>query len=587
MTLTQNWVGYLDRSYEQIKRSCLTNLGITAPEISDHSESNPLIIILSMFSGIGEMLNLYIDANARETFIGTARRYSSVVKLAKLIDYNIKARNPSSANLLFTLTNDVDVPTPLSSGTLLIPLGTIIKSINGDVPFILNQDIRIPTGISNVYGFATQFSPVQGDILGTTNAVPNQTVELPDNYVDGSLRLIINSEVWKEFRSFGIMFPNTKGFVVDIDENQQAFVEFGDGVNGAIPLNGQTIFADYKTSQGLSGNIPPGQITQLITTVPGIPSGLKLTVINPDYSSGGTNFETLEDIKNRAPRSIRTLERAVTYQDFLDLCYMVLGVGSAEISYCCGKYVDIYIAPNSPGAATVPLLQSVSDYINCRKIITTQISVISAGVSKIWIQGTVFGKPLITSNDIYNQVLQKLDDVYGYTLLTINRKISVSHIISIIESLSNVENFEITAVRIQPFPRPLSTTTNPLNITFNNLPTTVNQFKYTIQWNQSLNKFNIFRGSFLVNQLVPGGTYTDDVVSFTLTAGTYINGDKWEFTVFPSYPEIFPSSVIQIDDFSASIIEVGPIPVDDSQRTIFSELTIVTQGSSQSCLPEC
>ena len=51
MKLTQNWVGYLDRSYEQIKRSCLKRLGTIAPEISDHSESNPFIIILPMFSG--------------------------------------------------------------------------------------------------------------------------------------------------------------------------------------------------------------------------------------------------------------------------------------------------------------------------------------------------------------------------------------------------------------------------------------------------------------------------------------------------------------------------------------------------------
>jgi hypothetical protein len=323
MTLTQNWVGYLDRSYEQIKRSCLSRLGLIAPEISDHSESNSLVIILSMFSGIAEMLNLYIDSAAREFYIGTTRRYSSAVKLVRLIDYNIRAKNPSTANLFFTLVDGSGNPANLPTGVLNIPIGTIVNSINGNIPFVLTQPAQISAGSQNVYGFAAQYSPIVGDILGNTNGVPSQTMDLPDNYVDTSILININGEDWKEFRSFGLMFPDTKGFVVNIDEDQRCFLEFGDGVNGKIPTTGQTVFANYKVSEGATGNIPPNQISQLISTISGIPVGLTLKVTNPDYSSGGSDFETLSDIQNRAPRSIRTLERAVTYQDYIDLCYLV------------------------------------------------------------------------------------------------------------------------------------------------------------------------------------------------------------------------------------------------------------------------
>ena len=588
MTITQNWVGYLDRSYEQIKRSCLQRLGVIAPEISDHSESNILIIILSMFAGIGEMLNLYIDNAAREVFLGTARKYSSVVKLAKLIDYNIRAINPSSVNLKFSLVDGSGNPATLPTGILTIPLGTVITSINGGIPFILNNGVQIVSGGQNAFGAASQYTPIVGDILGTTDASINQIMLLPDNYVDGSLKLTIGPDEWKLYRSFGLMFPDTKGFIVNIDENSQAYLQFGDGINGKIPTSNLTVFGSYRISQGTSGNIPPDQITQITNTIQGVPSGLTLKVTNPDYASGGTNFESIDDIKNRAPRSIRTLERAVTYQDYLDLCYLVLGVGAAELKYCCGKYIDIYIAPNSAGAATIALLQAVKDYLSCRIMVTTKVDVKPAGISKIWIKGTITGKPLITTTAIYNQVVDELDRVYGYATLKINKKISIPNIISTIEGLKNVvDTVEIEKVKILPYARPINNTTSPLNILFNSLPTTPLPAKYTIKWNQVSGKFLIYKGSFFVSEVSIGGSFADDILSFTLQNGTYINQDSWEFTAFPSYPEIFPVASVEVKDYSAAIIDVGPLIDNNTPRTIYSDLTIKTQGTSSNCLPPC
>ena len=86
MALKNQWVGYISRSYLQIKNSVLQRLSEIVPEVTDHSESNILVIIIGIFSGIAEMLNYYIDNMARESFITTARRYSSVVKHTRLIE---------------------------------------------------------------------------------------------------------------------------------------------------------------------------------------------------------------------------------------------------------------------------------------------------------------------------------------------------------------------------------------------------------------------------------------------------------------------------------------------------------------------
>jgi hypothetical protein len=38
-------------------------------------------------------------------------------------------------------------------------------------------------------------------------------------------------------------------------------LKFGDGLNGAIPPLGQTIFGTYKVTEGDLGNLPPNTLT--------------------------------------------------------------------------------------------------------------------------------------------------------------------------------------------------------------------------------------------------------------------------------------------------------------------------------------
>lgn len=582
MTLTQNWVGYLDRSFEQIKQSCLTQLGITAPEISDYNESNPLIIILSMFSGIGEMLNLYIDAIAQEAFLGTARRFSSAVKLVKLIDYNIPATNSATVNILISLVDTSGNPTTYTA-PIVIPAGTIINSPSAGIGFVLANDLTIPMGDSNAIGSATNYTVVTNNILGNTNGTANQILQISSAYVDGSMSIIINGITYTLYKSFGLMSNLTPGFIVSIDVNQNAYIEFGDGVNGVIPPSGAIIYGTYRESAGSSGNLPPNTITQFATP-PTPPTGITINVTNPDYSSGGTDFATLADIQNRAPLSIRTLDRAVTYQDYKDLASSVLGVGAVEIGYCCGKFVNLFIAPNAAGTATLGLLQSVMDFMQQRVMITTQLSVQASGISLIWLNATVYGKPGALAADIWADVTNALNAKYGYSSLIINRTVSVTEIIILVNAIPSVDHIDIDEVKIQPFPRPYGTTSNPLNIDFLVLPTTAVNIMYRVTWRAGSGTFDIFRNTFLLGSYAPGYVYTETAFSFKLLAGTYTDGDSWTFTAYQSYPEIFPDTVIPMTDYSAAIVDVTINT--GSPNTIFSNLTIVPTQIKATPLPQ-
>lgn len=584
MKLSQSWVGYLDRSYQQIKTSLLSRLVINNPEISDHNESNLLIIIISMFSGLAEMLNYYIDVMAREAFMGTAQRFSSVLRLAKLIDYNGRAATMASVDLLFTLTQSGAPYVALAAIT--IPKDTLVTDANGIV-FRTLADQVISIGQSGAYSTAQQWQDATNDPLGPTTGIASQIVLLPIDYVDGTLVLTINGQLWTLFTSMGYMMPADQGFITFINDDGLVYAMFGDGLNGKIPTAGFQIYGTYKVTQGAAGNLQPGSINQINSSAAVLPAGVTLNVTNQDYSNSGGDIESIEEIRNRAPRALRSLDRAVTYQDYIDVTLQVPEVGEAEVSYCCGKYVNIYVMPKTQGIATQALLQKVLDYDTCRKMITTKLNVQAAGLSKLFMNVNIFTKPLVSPNAALVEVINLLDSKYGFNNSYINRKVSVSDIIALMESAATVDHVDISSVQVLPYVRPANPNTTLLDITFDVLPTLAVTTLYTIIYNFTSSQFQVFKGGKSMGTIGLEQEFNDGVVGFKIHSANYQAGNAWQFSALASYPETFPVTQININDFSMPIFDIGPLLDANVPRTIYSNLNIVGQQTSSNCLPPC
>lgn len=589
MKPTQTWVGYAARSFETIKQSLLARLAVNAPEITDHSESNPLIILVSQFAGVAETLHLYIDARARESFIGTARRYNSIVKIAKLLDYHPKARVPATADILFQLVDGSNEPTDTTT-PILIPKNTLIGNISSNIVFRTIKDTLLPGGSSRIMVQTEQFTPISANTIGTTSSssLANQAYPISEKYATGTMEIIIGGDNWQLYGSFGLMGPTTKGVIVTIDENQVAYLMFGDGINGAIPPPSTTIYASYKETEGTLGNLPPGNLTVLQTTLP-LPAGLNFSITNPDYSSNGSDFQTLEEIRKSAPLSLSTLSRAVTAADYENLAMLYPGVGAAKIKYCCGKYVDIYIVPNSKGSATAALCEKVRKWVECKVMVTTIPSVKPAGNSRIWISAKIIPIPLADPTQVWNQVAEAWDQGFGYGNPIINREVSITDIIALTKQLSLVDNIEIAKLKIEPYVRPITETANPLLVTFTVLPTTSTLVIYRLVYKAVGNVFQIFKNGVYIADVAENTNYTDGaIIGFNIpSGGSYTNNDTWEFRVHPTSPEIFPSTTIEVKDFSAAVMDIGPYSDDDTQRTIFGDISIEASSENSSCLPNC
>lgn len=586
--LLQNWVGYADRSYEQIKRSVLARVPINSPELTDLSESNPLVLLISIFAAMMEILHLYIDAMAREAFIGTARRYTSVIKLSRHLDYRIKAAQAAYVDFIFELQQS-GVPV-VAPSNINIPAGTIIKS--GSIEFRTLSSLDIVTGKIRGKVAARQWSAPTTTNLGTTNGVALQSIPLPDGYAHKTLTLSIGADTYTEYDSFGLMLRNTKGFIVECFEDGNMYIVFGDGINGVIPNIATTINGTYRLTTGVGGNIAPLAITEIGSSLT-IPGGYQMTVYNPDYSHSGSDIQGLADVRLSAPKCLAVQRRAVTYTDYKDTAILAGGVGSAEASYCCADLITVYIAPLTRGIASGGLITAVSNFFADRKILGRGIGVVSAGITRIYIEAIINGNPGYSTQEILGSVLSALDTEYGYANSKINPTYKLSDITTLLDLLPEVDSLTINVLAAEPFVRPSATTTSSLSIAFTTpAVNTDTEATYQLVYDAGTNKFLLYKNTISFATITMGTPYSDaGKVGFTITdTGLYSDGDTFNFKVHKSYPASNPTNyVLALSDNSVGLIDIDYNTLVGGLPTYYGNITVNlgTTSSSDKCKPSC
>ena len=103
--------------FETLRRTMVAYLRENYPDdFNDFVESSEYVALIDLIAYIAQALSFRVDLNARENFLETAERRDSVLRLARLINYNAKRNRPATGllkiNSMSTTQDVVD-----SSGT--------------------------------------------------------------------------------------------------------------------------------------------------------------------------------------------------------------------------------------------------------------------------------------------------------------------------------------------------------------------------------------------------------------------------------------------------------------------------------------
>lgn len=117
---------------------------------------------------------------------------------------------------------------------------------------------------------------------------------------------------WDPVQDLRASGPGDRHYAVD---HAEGVLRFGDGVRGAaVPRGAANVHMSYQTGGGARGERPPGALTRLRASLPGI-----VGVANHAPAIGGTDLEDEASFAERAAAALRNRGRAVGLADLEDL----------------------------------------------------------------------------------------------------------------------------------------------------------------------------------------------------------------------------------------------------------------------------
>lgn len=526
MALKNKWIGYVDRSYQQIKESVLAKLPLKLPRHTDHSETDPLSVMLSVWAGIAEMLGFYIDQQAKEAFLVTTSRYKNAVKFAKMVGYRIKGVFAASVELRFYFEN------PLPSD-VLIPIGTQVQTAD-EIIYTTADNLTILAGQTEGFVDAVQQIAFTNISLGNSDGTASQVFELAESIVDSSVSVLVNAIGWTSQDSFLYSFQESEDFVAGVGESRKMEVVFGDSTKGLIPSLGDTIAVNYAVSEGTLGNVSPNTITDIITSI-STPSGFILKCTNPDRASGGKDAETLEDLRRKIPIFLRTMDTLGTPESYNDVPLLAGGVASAGHFFDCGKFVDIYIAPVGGGVATQTLIDSVQSFLDApnRRHVTVNVTVRSAGVLQVKVRFAIQVQSNYVRATVVDEVRQNILNFLSSDNQQIGGRVKINDLVEIVETTEGVDSSDTIYFYAEPFARPLLENTTELVWTKSLLPASSEAIKWKIVF-VSANSYRLSKNNNALGTATVGQLISQPEIEFTvLPSADYALGKTWEFYTYP------------------------------------------------------
>jgi hypothetical protein len=132
-------------------------------------------------------------------------------------------------------------------------------------------------------------------------------------------------------------------FVAEVGNGGRATLRFGDGEYGREPAGATAFRVVYRVGNGAAGNV--GAESMAHVAFPGV-AGWIDAVRNPLAATAGTDAETIEQVRRRAPQAFRAEQfRAVTEADYVAAARRLPDVAGAVAAFrWTGSWYTVFVA---------------------------------------------------------------------------------------------------------------------------------------------------------------------------------------------------------------------------------------------------
>lgn len=438
--------------FDSIKNN-LKNYLRSQTEFQDYDfEGSGMSVLLDVLAYNTHYMGYYLNMAANEMFLDTAQLRASVLSHAKMIGYT-----PKSAEGAETKLNIVVTPSTVEDQTLnLLTLERYTRFLGEDIN---GDNFNFVTLYSNTVGKSANsftFSNVvvkQGDVASYQFLMdPSNTkrsFNIPSANVDTSTitvtvqESVSNTDTIEYSLATDITEVTANSTVYFLTENPDSSytITFGDNAIGKTPKNGNIITTTMLNTVGARGNnISRFTLAQNIG-----PYRNNVSVTAVEATFGGTDKETVEQIRFRAPYYYTTQNRAVTAEDYETLITKDY-TNIDSVSVWGGEdndpivYGKVYLSLKTKNNYYLTNLEKESikqTLIRERNVVSVIPEIVDPDYTYIRIQGKVNYNPSLTSRtagEIRSLVVAAIQDYTNADLNTFKSTFRKSKLQSYIEN---------------------------------------------------------------------------------------------------------------------------------------------------------
>jgi hypothetical protein len=468
-------IDYTSRAYYALKEELIARIQARIPEWTASESADFGLALVEAFAYMGDIANYYIDRIANESFITTATQRDSILSIAETYGYAPSGYTNSLVTVKFFNESESVVVIPAETR---VSGEVVFADTVETVTFTTSSDCSIGPAANGARGESTvlayqgelntvEANSIYGVQLGSSDGEPNQKFEITDfPVVTNSIEVYVQGgTAWKKWTRVQHLLdygPNDAVYTTRLDQDNNTYILFGDGISGAIPTFQSIIRAKYVVGGGTLGNIAVG-VLDTIAKVPGLSQQQTnalagyIDVTNTTAGLGGSNPESNDSIRQNAPLYLRAQNRAITLDDFENLALSVENCGKANAIANSPTSVTLYIAPyrgfedfeptpgvvEETGVATVEwdaLKSAVNTYLSDKMLIGTTLTITRPTYVPVTvnIEFTLNGE--FTQSETEKAIKTKMVENFSYNYVDFGAELTVQDVEYVLQRVSGVKS---------------------------------------------------------------------------------------------------------------------------------------------------
>jgi predicted phage baseplate assembly protein len=277
-------------------------------------------------------------------------------------------------------------------------------------------------------------------LLAVENISFVQDATMPSG-VRADLAVMVGHETWTQVATLQNSGPTDSHYLVRVTEDNRLLIQAGDGAHGRrLPTGTNNVTVRYRVGNGLRGNVPAGSISKPVK-----PHYLVDSVRQAVAATGGNGVEDIASLRDRAPATVLTLERAASLRDYASLAAAQSSVWQAAAFARQPRrrgrpLVEIVVVP-AGGGELGDLKETLTTTLQAYALPHVDVEVTRYTPVYLHVDVTVRVKSTAYEpDDVVAAVRNALRETFTLQRRRLGQDLYVSEVVRVVEAVVGVEN---------------------------------------------------------------------------------------------------------------------------------------------------